>query len=122
MSGPDEKKINHLYALLREKEQSDPNMAASLRWAIFNLEQQVQNQQQPTDPLSQIKKYAAKPEPEVNSIVDTGIFNEIIKGYLVVAMREATFETGQILSAVEALEDAFEDTDAASARKAYREL
>lgn len=51
MSGPDEKKIEQLYALLHEKEQSDPDVAASLRWAIFNLEQQ-DRQQQPTDIIS----------------------------------------------------------------------
>ncbi len=55
MSGPDEKKIEQLYALLHEKEQSDPDVAASLRWAIFNLEQQ-DRQQQPTDIISR-KEY-----------------------------------------------------------------
>lgn len=33
MSGPEQKKIDRLYALLKEKEQSDPDVAATLRWA-----------------------------------------------------------------------------------------
>lgn len=27
-----------------------------------------------------------KPEPELNEIIGTGLFNEIIKGYLVIAL------------------------------------
>ena len=33
MSEPNEKKFDRLYALLKEKEQSDPDLAAKLQWA-----------------------------------------------------------------------------------------
>ncbi len=51
MSDLDQKQIDRLYKLMEEKEQSDPDVAASLRWAIFNLEQQ-DRQQAPHDFLT----------------------------------------------------------------------
>ena len=54
--------------------------------------------------------------------MDTGMFNEIVKGYAVLAMQEAKADDGIIQQAVDALDSIFDDTDAAAARKAYREL
>lgn len=34
----EEKRIDRLYALLRQLERKDPDTAAVLRWAIFELE------------------------------------------------------------------------------------
>lgn len=66
--------------------------------------------------------FVSKPEPELNEIIDTGAFNEIIKGYLVVALRNTGTESGTIMEALTALERAFDATDAEQARRAYREL
>ena len=118
MSDLDKKHIDRLYTLLKEKEQSDPDVAASLRWAVFTLE----TRQQPPESLPPIIRYAAMPESEINGIIDTGVFNEIIKGYVVVAMRDAGQDDDKILDATNALDAAFDTTDAAAAREAYREL
>jgi hypothetical protein len=37
----EEKRIEHLYKLLRQLEQKDPDMAAVLKWAIFELERSI---------------------------------------------------------------------------------
>jgi hypothetical protein len=37
----EEKRINRLYALLRQIEHKDPDAAAALRWAIFELERMM---------------------------------------------------------------------------------
>lgn len=118
MSDLDQKQIDRLYALLEEKEKSDPDTAASLRWAIFQLEQQGREKQ--TGDL--VFRLAFTPELEINSIMDTGAFNEIIKGYVTVAMRGAMIERAEILEALNVLDDAFDDTDAAAARKAYKDI
>ena len=47
---------------------------------------------------------------------------EIIKGYLVTAMQATGAEHDSIQAATDALDAIFDDTDAATARKAYREL
>lgn len=36
-----EKRIEQLYKLMHQLEHKDPDMAAVLRWAIFELERQV---------------------------------------------------------------------------------
>lgn len=118
MSDLDQKQIDRLYTLMEEKKQSDPDAAAALRWAIFQLEQQGREKQ--TGDL--IFRLAFTPEPEINEIMDTGMFNEIIQGYAVVAMRDALIDYEKIKDGVKALEYAFDDIDAAAARKAYREL
>ena len=102
LSEIDKQQINRLYKLLQDNEKSDPDTAAALRWAIFQL--------------------AFTPEPEINSIMDSGMFNEIVKGYAVLAMQSTGTERNNIQEAVDALDSIFDDTDAATARKAYREL
>lgn len=118
MSELDKKQIDHLYTLLQRAEKEDQDAAAALRWAIFNLEQKGREKQ--TGDL--IYRLAFTPEPEINGIMDTGMFNEIVKGYLVIAMQDTGAKSGSIRQAVDALDGIFDDTDAAAARKAYREL
>lgn len=117
LSEIDKQQIDRLYALM-EREKGDQDMAASLRWAIFQLEQMGREKQ--TGDL--VFRLAFTPEPEINSIMDTGMFNEIVKGYAVLAMQEAKADDGIIQQAVDALDAIFDNTDAAAARKAYREL
>ena len=118
LSELDQKRIDHLHKLLKKEEKTNQDAAAALRWAIFSLEQH-NRQQSSTD---QIFQFAIKSEAEINSIMDTGAFNEIVKGYLVIVMRAANAGYGEIQEAVIALDDIFDITDADSARKAYREL
>ena len=63
-----------------------------------------------------------KPERERDSIIDTGAFNEVIKGYLVIALQDAGKPRSDILDALDALEAAFNTTDAGQARQAYKKL
>lgn len=117
LSKIDEQQIDRLYKLM-EREKSAPDTAAALRWAIFQLEQQGREKQ--TGDL--IFRLAFTPEPEINSIMDSGMFNEIVKGYAVLAMQATGTERDDVQEAVDALDTIFDDTDAAAARKAYREL
>ena len=118
MSEIDKQQIDRLYELM-EREKSDPDTAAALRWAIFQLEQQGREKQ--TGDL--VFRLAFTPEPEINSIMDTGAFNEIIKGYAVLAMQATGSMThGAVQDVVQEMDSIFDDTDAAAARKAYREL
>ena len=117
LSENDQKQIDRLYALM-EREESDPDTAAALRWAIFQLEQQGREKQ--TGDL--VSRLASMPEPEINSIMDTGVFNDIVKGYLVTAMQAAGKDHSSIQMATMALDLTFNVTDAAAARKAYQEI
>lgn len=117
LSEIDKQQIDRLYELM-EREKGDQDMTAALRWAIFQLEQMGREKQ--TGDL--VFRLAFTPEPEINSIMDTGAFNEIIKGYLVTAMQATGAEHDSIQAATDALDAIFDDTDAATARKAYREL
>lgn len=40
----EEKRIERLYTLLHQIEHKDPDMAAVLRWAIFELERVIRNE------------------------------------------------------------------------------
>lgn len=115
LSKIDEQQIDHLYVLLRKAEKEDQDTAAALRWAILQLEQQNRHQ---TGDL--VFRLAFTPEPEINSIMDTGAFNEIVKGYTVLAMQTTGATYDSIQTAVDALDEIFDDTDAEAARKAYR--
>lgn len=72
--------------------------------------------------MDQLISLMQKSESELNEIVDTGMFNEVIKGYLVLALQETTKTYEEIMGALIALDHVFDDVDAAQARKAYREL
>ena len=118
MSEIDKQQIDRLYELM-EREKGDQDMTAALRWAIFPLEQMGREKQ--TGDL--VFRLAFTPEPEINSIMDTGAFNEIIKGYAVLAMQATGSMThGAVQDVVQEMDSIFDDTDAATARKAYREL
>lgn len=126
MSKLDGKRIDHLYRLLQEKEKSDLDAAASLRWAIFTLEQMNRDKSKQQNELAQktalLAQYSMKPEQEINDIMDTGAFNEIVKGYLVMAMQATGSSHEEIQQTLSALEYAFDDADADKARQAYQKL
>lgn len=63
-----------------------------------------------------------KPEHELNEIIDTGAFNEIIRGYLVIALQDTGKQPADIAKALEALEAAFDQADAEEARLAFRAI
>ena len=60
---------------------------------------------------------AAKPEEELNAMVDTGMFNSIISGYLVATLKSLDYKTGDIQAAARELHRIFDEMDAAEARK-----
>ena len=60
---------------------------------------------------------AAKPEEELNAMVDTGMFNSIIAGYLVATLKSLDYKTGDIQAAARELHRIFDEMDAAAARK-----
>ena len=60
---------------------------------------------------------AAKPEEELNAMVDTGMFNSIITGYLVATLKSLDYKTEDIQAAARELHCIFDEMDAAEARK-----
>ena len=60
---------------------------------------------------------AAKPEEELNAMVDTGMFNSIITGYLVATLKSLDYKTEDIQVAARELHRIFYEMDAAEARK-----
>lgn len=59
----------------------------------------------------------AKPEEELNAMVDTGMFNSTISGYLVATLKSLDYKTEDIQAAVRELRRIFDEMDAAAARK-----
>ena len=59
----------------------------------------------------------AKPEEELNAMVDTGMFNSIITGYLVATLKSLDYKTEDIQVAARELHRIFDEMDAAEARK-----
>ena len=59
----------------------------------------------------------AKPEEELNAMVDTGMFNSIISGYLVATLKSLDYKTGDIQAAARERHRIFDKMDAAEARK-----
>ena len=60
---------------------------------------------------------AAKPEEELNAMVDTGMFNSIIAGYLVATLQSLDYKTEDIQAAARELPRIFDEMDASAARK-----
>lgn len=60
---------------------------------------------------------AAKPEEELNAMVDTGMFNSIIAGYLVATLKSLDYKTEDIQAAAQELHRIFDEMDASAARK-----
>lgn len=119
LSAIDQEQVDRLYNLLHRAEQEkDQDTAAALRWAIFQLEQQGREKQ--TGDL--VFRLAFTPAEEINSIMNTGAFNEIVKGYLVTTLQAKGTDHGDILEAVDTLDTIFDDTDAAQARAAYKKI
>lgn len=69
-----------------------------------------------------LMKCAFMSEQEKNRIIDTGAFNEIIAGYLVLALQDAGRSRSDIKEAVRALHQVFDDASAEQARRAYKGL
>ena len=59
----------------------------------------------------------AKPEEELNAMVDTGMFNSIIAGYLVGTLKSLDYKTEDIQAAARELHRIFDEMDATEARK-----
>lgn len=118
LSKIDKKKLDRLYGLLREAEKGDLDTAAALRWAIFTLEQTDRQDKDDDD----FFRLALMPEQTLNSIIDSGAFNEVIKGYLVAAMQTMDFDRTSIQKTVNTLDYIFDEVDADAARKDYRKL
>ena len=59
----------------------------------------------------------AKPEEELNAMVDTGMFNSIISGYLVATLKSLDYKAEDIQAAARELHRIFDEMDAAAARK-----
>lgn len=53
----------------------------------------------------------------VNALADTGVFNDIIRGYLTTTLSELDYTSSEIEAAVDVLDKILDHTDAASARK-----
>lgn len=60
---------------------------------------------------------AAKPEEELNAMVDTGMLNSIIAGYLVATLKSLDYKTEDIQAAARELHRIFDEMDASAARK-----
>lgn len=60
---------------------------------------------------------ASKSEEELNTMIDTGIFDGIIEGYLIATLRSLDYKTEDIQAAARELHRIFDEMDAAAARK-----
>lgn len=60
---------------------------------------------------------AAKPEEELNAMVDTGMFNSVITGYLVATLKSLDYKTEDIQAAARELHRVFDEMDASASRK-----
>ena len=66
-------------------------------------------------------RYSTMPQYERDHIFDTGCFNEIALGYLTLALQAMGMEAETVLAAQNAMSSFFDQSDAAAARKAYKE-
>ena len=64
-------------------------------------------------------RYAKMPQAELDAVFDTGCFNEIALGYLTLALQAMGMEADTVQAAQKAMSRAFDQSDAAAARKAY---
>lgn len=109
----EKKRIGCLYDLLRKAEKDDFDTAAALRWAILTLEQPDWRNKGDDD----FFRLVLMPEQTLNGIIDSGAFNEIIKGYLVATMQTMDFDRTSIQNAANTLDYIFDEVDADAARK-----
>ena len=66
-------------------------------------------------------KYAGLPKTELDSIFNTGCFNEITLGYLTLTLQAMGMQSGTVLAAQKAMNSIFDKYNSAAARKAYKE-
>lgn len=66
-------------------------------------------------------KYAGLPKTELDSIFNTGCFNEITLGYLTLTLQAMGLQSGTVLAAQKAMNSIFDKYNSAAARKAYKE-
>lgn len=55
-------------------------------------------------------------------LCDLGYYNEVIRGYLILAMQDAGFEGAEIGKALSCLSGAFDDCSAREARQTYQKF
>ena len=67
--------------------------------------------------IALLQKMITTPEEELNAMVDTGMFNSIITGYLVATLKSLNYKTEDIQAAVRELHRIFDEMDASAARK-----
>ena len=70
------------------------------------------------DPWNELLSYAMMPQEERDAIIDSGCFNSIIEGYMVLAMRDVGVDEATVQNARGALDNIFDWKTAADARKA----
>ena len=66
-------------------------------------------------------KYAGLPKTELDSIFNTGCFNEIALGYLTLTLQAMGMQSGTVLAAQKAMNSILDKYNSAAARKAYKE-
>ena len=84
---------------------------------ICEKQELEENKMTQQESIALLQKMITTPEEELNAMVDTGMFNSIIAGYLVATLKSLDYKTGDIQEAVRALHRLFDDMDAAEARK-----
>lgn len=62
-------------------------------------------------------KMMSATEDEINAMADTGMFNGIIKGYLVATLKHLNYKTEDIQDAIDALTDILDKMNAEEARR-----
>ena len=67
------------------------------------------------------KAVSLTPEQKM-MLCDLGYYNEVIHGYLILAMQDSGFDREEIERALSGLNGAFDDTSAAEAKEAYRKF
>ena len=64
-------------------------------------------------------KFTLMPDDERCRIIDSGVFNSIIRGYCVAGMKEAGCSHSDIHKTMNALSRVFDEVSAAEAKKIY---
>lgn len=64
------------------------------------------------------KKYTLKPEEELNAIIDTGMFNTIIEGYLTLTLQSLQYDPEEVRKARIELKHILDEKNASEARQA----
>ena len=73
------------------------------------------------EPSPDTIRYSTMPQYERDHIFDTGCFNEIALGYMTLALQAIGMKADTVQAAQRAMSGAFDQSDAAAARKTYNE-